>query len=301
MDALLASASPRLGFSATVTSTPNAKRDSHECRYPSFFVPPSPSQDDASELPSIVVEDLTFVSPDDSTRTVLTSPRMPVWDAFPAAEEPSPLWAHDVTLVSPPPCGRKECSLEKPWLDASTLKEYPKSPPAGRPRTDSLRTFASSMEVLEKMASPAASVVTLRSGRSGEGRSRKKATDEGSKSPAARPAKGRAPASPHMADTSSAHTTQSLRKRGPSANLREAYVRNLSRTHPALDPRYAFEYQLTLAILDAMERAPPRRPRPAGQGDKQAKAKRLSAPFVQSLGSLKRRVPSLRAASVVGL
>ena len=83
MDAMLAS--PRLGFSATVTSTPNAKRDLHGCRYPSFFVPPSPSQDDASELPSIVVEDLTLVSHDDSTRTVLSSPRMPVWNAFPAS------------------------------------------------------------------------------------------------------------------------------------------------------------------------------------------------------------------------
>ena len=210
--------------------------------------------------------------------------------------------AGDVTLTSTPQCGRKDCSLEKQVLDVSALKEYPKSPPQGCPRADSLRTFASSMEVLETMSNSGASVVTLHSDCSGEGRGRKKPTGEGDKATVGRNTKMKKSINSHDNENESVHTKQSIRKRGPSSNLREAYVQNPPRDEDplaTLDPRYAFEYQLTLAILDAMDRAPPRRPSSAGQSDK--KSKRLSSPFAQTLGSLKRRVPSPRSVSILGL
>lgn len=308
MDATLTST--RIAYSSTVTRTREPKRrDSVAPRCPAFFDPPSLSQHD--EPPSVVGEDFTLVSNDDSAlsadtplgRSFLKSPRTPAWKAFPAVEEfPSPSWAEDVTLTSTPQCGRKNCSLEKLWLDASMLKEYPKSPPLGRPRTDSLRTFTSSMEALENMSSSVALMVTLHPECPLESRGRKRSIEAESKSPAVRTGKAKTSTSSQDTKNQPAHTTKSPRKRGTGANLRESYVQNLPRHQDlmaSLNTRYAFEYQLTLGILDAMNRAPPAQPRSAGQSEK--KSKRLSASFSQTLGSLKRRAPSPRAVSILGL
>lgn len=289
----------RTAYSSTVTRTPKPRRhrDSLAHRRAAFYDSPSPSQ--YGELPSIVVEDITLVSTDDSAlsadaslgRSFLGSPRTPVWKAFPNVDESvGSDWAEEPTLTSTPQCGRKDCSLEKPWVDASMLKEYPKSPPLGRPRTDSLRTFASSMEVLKNMSSSDASMMTLHPA---EERSQKRSIDGASRSPTAKSGKTRASTSLRGGENQSVHTTKSLRKCGPSANLRESYVQNLSGGEDStstLDPRYAFEYQLTLAMLDAMERrATPHRPKAAAQSEKPSQ--RLSAPFTQTLGSLRRRMP----------
>ncbi|EKM56686.1 uncharacterized protein PHACADRAFT_253949 [Phanerochaete carnosa HHB-10118-sp] len=299
----------RIAYSSTVTRTRKPKRrDSVASRCPAFYDPPSPSQYD--EPPSAVVEDLTLVSYDDSTlsadtplgRSPLKSPRTPAWKAFPAIEEsPNLSWAEDVTLTSTPQCGRKSCSPQKLWLDASMLKEYPKSPPLKRFRADSLRTFASSMEALEKMSNSAALMTTLHPECPVEKRGRKRAMEAERKSPAVRGGKARTSTSPQDTENQPVHTTQSSRKRGPGASLRESHVQNLPRHQDpmtSLDPRYVFEYQLTLGVLDAMDHAPLGHPRSAEQSEK--KSKRLSASFAQTLGSLKRRVPSPRS-SIPGL
>ena len=256
------------------------------------------------ELPSIVVEDLSMDTNDNSglysgraslgRRSLLTfvdTPERRRKAGLGSVGSPVSLWSDDKTLTATPLVKHEKLDAAEPFF-STPLDQYPKSPPLGCTQSTSARSLASMIQPLRSPMTRSA-VNILPDNLRYDVEERAKSTPEPPLFISCTPV-------PHT----TAYTaqwippqTRGLRKRGRSPNLRDLYTRADSpRTiHQditiAVDPFYSFEYKLTLAILDAMEHAPKRR-KSAGEREVVKKSKHLSVKLAQQLGGLRRRLGS---------
>ena len=272
-------------------------------------------------LPSIVVEDLSMDTNESSLYSGQTSlgqhslvtavgTPQPTWNSKPAIRGSSALfWLDEKTLAASPPFVHKEFRREESFLSTS-LDQYPKSPPLGYLQSASVNSFGSSIEALRSLASPT-SVATpnilpdsLRRGGADESGVHELSPQPSGSSTIRKPGPRNSYFKPESASVdrrASIPASRKLRKRGRRPNLRDLYTQNSTKAEHdndmpmTTDPAYSFEYQLTLAILDAMERVPIRHTRKRGVSQK---PKHFTTAFAQGLGDLRQRLGSRK---VLGL
>lgn len=246
-------------------------------------------------LPSIFIEDLSMNTHDDSTYsddashsllTILNTPRR-VWGASPTINDPrTGLWMDEQTLNSASPYTAGTIFLDKPWLDAS-LEQYPKSPPLGRPRTSSLRSFGSSMDVIQADASGLyLDWDVLDNSPKCQADLLSNADQKNAAIPSVEDARENLRVASHAPTIQS---TRKLRRRGRSQNLRDLFVRAAEdgEDEPPNTVYNTFEYQLTLAMLNAMNLSSAAH-RTTSQCDK--KPRRVLASLASPLGGLVRHL-----------